>query len=479
MANATVTKDEVLNRLKGMEDTIEKALTPIQGLLRLAQEPASKAGVKPEEWLAAQVQKSGGALFDPLGVVGRDRGHGYGRARRQKHWIGAVERADGKPGSFGDYLGNLVRFHDTKALTHDERMASHAVLKSYGQQQWKYQTVGETDIVTKSALAESSAITGGYTLPPQFESQLYEVAVEGAIVEKRSKKQPLTARTCIIPALDQTNTSFSAVAGQSNLLAGLVASWTAEAATRKESEPLFRNIVGTAWELSFYALASNNLLADNAVGLDALLTQLFGTAIGWYKEYAYFQGTGVGQPLGMLNSGCVIKVTGTGGANSSTLYYADLANMIGHVYWPTRNDKLCWVVHPTGIAKILQLNDNSAGSNSGRLLFQPYNQGAQEAIPESDGPQSIGRLLGYPCLVSEKVPALGSDGWLGLYDMSQYCTFERLDIEIAVSPHVEFLNNQMAWRILARCDGQPLLNKAITYADAGASSTASPFVILH
>lgn len=478
MANATVTKDEIVGLIKGVEDKVDKALTPIQGLLKMAQEPASRAGVKPEEWLTAQVQKSGSALFDPRGVVlGRS---GY----KKKHWLGTAERADGKRGSFGEYLSNFRNFHDTAKLTPDERMAAHTVLKSYGQQQWKYQTMGNDEMVIKTALAESSAIAGGYTLPPQFESQLYEIALEGAIVGKRAKKQPLTTRTAIIPALDQTNTSFTAVSGQSNLLAGLVASWTAEAATRKESEPLFRNIVGTAWELSFYALASNTLLADNAVGLDALLTQLFAMAIDWYTEYAYFQGTGVGQPLGMLNSGCVIKVTGQGGANSGKLYYNDLTNMIGHIYWPTRNEKLCWVVHPTGIPLILQLNDNSAGSNQGRLVFQPYNQGAQEAVPESDGPQSIGRLLGYPCLVSEKVPACvpgssSSDGWLGLYDMSQYCLFERMDIEIMVSPHVQFLQNQQAWRIVWRGDGQPLLNKAITYADGAATSTASPFVLLH
>ncbi len=54
-----------------------------------------------------------------------------------------------------------------------------------------------------------------------------------------------------------------------------------------------------AHELSGYSLCANSLLADSAVGLEALLYNLFGNAIAWYEDYAFLRGDGVGKPLGV------------------------------------------------------------------------------------------------------------------------------------------------------------------------------------
>ena len=51
-----------------------------------------------------------------------------------------------------------------------------------------------------------------------------------------------------------------------------------------------------------------------------------------------------------------------------------------------------------------------------------------------------------------------------------------MELEIATSPHVYFLNNQLAWRAVARMDGQPWLAGPIYYADG--ATTSSPFVAL-
>jgi HK97 family phage major capsid protein len=463
----------------------QEAKELLKGLLDLARTPASKAGVSPQEYLQGVVSKShGGAMFNPLGHVPHRAGY------RRKSMLGEVERLDGKRGSFGEWLTAYHNFSDPRANVEQHR-GSYEVLKSYGTERATDQTIGNDTYVRKTALAESSGITGGYTvLPTMFSEQLFALAIEEAIVEPRARKQPLTTRQCTIPALDQVNETFTAVAGQSNLLAGLVMTWVSEAATRKESEPLFRNVVGTAWEGSFYALASNTLLADNAVGLDNYLTQLFGRAVGWYLDYAYLQGTGVGQPLGVQNAKAAIQVTRQSGSGNKAFLYTDACAMMGKIYWPMRQDNLVWIVHPTVIPWLLNMTDQS-GLNTftpfngqqgsialGRLLFQPFNEGAQAPIPAPEGAQSIGKLLGHNVMVSEKVPALGSIGDVGLYDFDIYCVFKRMDIEIAVSTQVAFLQNQTAWRVVVRADGQPLVGNNLTYADAGANSTASPFVLL-
>ena len=53
---------------------------------------------------------------------------------------------------------------------------------------------------------------------------------------------------------------------------------------------------------------------------------------------------------------------------------------------------------------------------------------------------------------------------------------DREQIQIEVSPHVNFLQNQIVYRMVLRIDGQPWLNQAITLANG---STVSFCVGLH
>src|SRR5262249_51409479 len=180
-----------------------------------------------------------------------------------------------------------------------------------------------------------------------FASQLLTLAIEDTVVAPRAAKQPLTSRTLQVPSLDIT-TNYGA--GQSPFLGGILASWTSEAATRAESEPQFRQTVLTAWELSFFTVASNTLLADNAVGLDSLLTQLFSAAFGWYTDFAFLQGNCVGKPLGILNAPATIAVTKNSAGHFN---WVDVANMLSQLYWLLRGSNgVAWVVHQSVIADL-------------------------------------------------------------------------------------------------------------------------------
>jgi HK97 family phage major capsid protein len=82
-----------------------------------------------------------------------------------------------------------------------------------------------------------------------------------------------------------------------------------------------------------------------------------------------------------------------------------------------------------------------------------------------------------PVFITEKLPALGTKGDLMLIDPSLYVVGDRQQLEVAASEHVNFLKNQMTWRVVERIDGQPWMDKAITLQDG--ASTVSPFVALN
>jgi len=75
------------------------------------------------------------------------------------------------------------------------------------------------------------------------------------------------------------------------------------------SEPKWGNCKLTAHQLAGYTKASNALLADAAVGLEAFLRRAFGEAWAYYEDIAFISGSGKGEPLGVLNASCTIPVT--------------------------------------------------------------------------------------------------------------------------------------------------------------------------
>jgi HK97 family phage major capsid protein len=310
---------------------------------------------------------------------------------------------------------------------------------------------------TKSALAENSGVTGGYIVPPEFAQQLLSTAAEENFIRPRAYVQPMGSATLQFPYLDVTTVQ---TAGTSPFFGGVVLNWTEEAQTRTETEPQFKMLELKAHELSGYAVSSNILLQDANFGLEKFLYTIFGKAIGWYEEFAFLQGNGVGKPLGILNAAPTIAVTRAGGG---LVQFADVAGMWAKLL-PVSWSKAIWTFSPSVVPQLLQLKD---GAN--RAIFISIDQGATKSPNWA--------LLGRPAFPTEKVPALGTKGDVMLIDPSFYVIGDRMQIEIAASEHVNFLKNQMTWRVVERVDGQPWLDKAITLQDG--STTVSPFVALN
>jgi HK97 family phage major capsid protein len=366
-----------------------------------------------------------------------------GQARR--HAVPAIfgPGGDGDPKrNFGDWAAAVAR--DDQAYLE----------KHYGSVKINY--------TQKAALAEASGVTGGYIVPPEFAQQLLALAEEMAIVRGRAFVQPMASATLMFPYLDVTTVQ---AAGTSPFFGGIVFSWTAEAQTRTETEPQFKMLELKAWELSGYTVSSNVLLQDAAFGLEKFLFNVFARAIAWYEDYAFLQGNGVGKPLGMLKCAANLTVTRAGGSGTQTFTYADAAKMVSRLL-PSSINNAIWVIHPYVLTALVQLADTS-----GRLVSVPNIGGAQEKIP--------GTLFGRPVLISEKVPTFGAAGGgdVNLLDPQHYVIGDRMQIEVAASQHVNFLKNQMTWRVVERIDGQPWLDKVITLQDG--TSTVSPFVSLN
>jgi HK97 family phage major capsid protein len=388
----------------------------------------------------------------------------------------ALEQASGKLSHDLDNVINvaLKRFADAQSQSRRNavpaifgegaRASDHDPRKNFGD--WLLHVARQDDgylektygsVRTKAAMGESSGVTGGYLVPVEFYNKLLSIVSEEAILRSRAFVQPMAAATLQFPYLDVTTVQ---TAGTSPFFGGVVMNWTEEAQNRTETEPQFKQMELKAHELSGYAVSSNVLLQDAGFGLEKFLMTLFAKAIAWHEDYAFLQGNGVGKPLGILTAKASLAVNrNTGGQ----VKFVDVANMLSKLL-PSSLNKAIWVIHPYVLAQLVQLAD--AG---GRVIWVPNQGGAQQRVP--------GTLFGMDVLTTEKVPALGTKGDVMLVDPSMYVIGDRMQIEIAASEHVNFLKNQMTWRVVERVDGQPWLDNVITLQDG--ASTVSPFVILN
>lgn len=322
-------------------------------------------------------------------------------------------------------------------------------------------------LVTKTSLAEGSGITGGYTVPVQFYGELLRLVAEDAFIRSMCMVVPMQSRSLQVPALDQSGTP---AAGTSAFFGGISARWLPENAGLPESEPNFRQVELTARDLVFYTVASNQLLQDNAVALDTLLTTLFREAMAWFFDYYIFRGNGGQQPLGVINAPSTYQQSR---ATTGDLKLIDLANMVSRLLIGSQKNA-CWVMHPSVLPKLIQLTNGATNS--------PFLIWLNPAPPSGDGGPIAQKMpmscLGFPIYWSEKASLLGAKADVTLVDFSKQLVGDRLAIQIETSPHVKFLNNQMVWRVVARFDSQPWLNSTIKLADGSTGYEMSNAVTL-
>ena len=295
---------------------------------------------------------------------------------------------------------------------------------------------------------------GGFLIPAEFRADLQAAIAERSIVRGRATVIPMARRQVDIPVVDQTGTT----AAVPHWFGGMTFYWAEEAGAKTETDAAFRQISLVAHKLIGYTRASDELVDDSAISLAAFLAGPLGMAggVAWMEDYAFLRGTGAGQPLGVINAGCTI-VEGRAAANAVAL--DDIIDMLEHFLPGGRG---VWVASQSVLPSIYTLN-GPAGNPS--YVWIPN---ASEKAP--------GTLFGYPLVFSEKPPALGTRGDIGIYDLSYYLVGDRQATTVESTKYDRWSYDQTSWRVVHRVDGQPWLSTWLTLQDG--ASTVSPFVIL-
>src|SRR5262249_16244281 len=149
------------------------------------------------------------------------------------------------------------------------------------------------------------------------------------------------------------------------------------------------------------------------------------------------------QPLGILNSNCLITITKDTSQTAATISLANTSNMLSRLPPASQEAPTTrWLCHSDCLAQFAQLN-----FTSGTTILTP---GAHIYLPRGvAGPLPL--LWGIPVLVMEQMSVLGTVGDLILADFQHYLLLDG-GMKPNISLHAAFTTGEVILRFVLRVD---------------------------
>jgi HK97 family phage major capsid protein len=305
----------------------------------------------------------------------------------------------------------------------------------------------------------SDGPSGGWLLEDYYSQQITGLAYEGAILpamcDWRPTSKPLSATK--IPGIDETSRADGSRFG------GAIAWWAGEGtAPPTASLPRFKNIEMQTKKIIALLFGTDELMSD-APFYEATIKRALIAEFGFKLDLGVLSGTGVGQPLGILNSSSLITVPKETGQVSGTVVRENVNKMWKRLPAPSRYEAV-WLANEDMDEQLEALNGNPG------TYVNPSTY-----IPAGANGNVFPLLKGRPVLTIEQCPAVGTVGDLVLADLSKYVILDG-GMNSAISLHVRFDSDQALLRFTMRVDGRPSFTTPISPYNG--TLTRSPFVAL-
>lgn len=301
--------------------------------------------------------------------------------------------------------------------------------------------------IQAASMTEGIGGDGGFLVPQEFLAAMLDASLENEIVRPRARIEPMTSETKSVAGFDTSDHTLS--------IGGFVGAWLKEGASMSKQKGKVRLMKLVARKLGILAELSNELLSDGGANFSTLLESQLISAIGWYLDYAFLQGSGAGEPVGVINDPSTIEVAAEGSQVADTIVYENLVKMFSRLH-PACVAKAIWVANPSCLPQLLTLKQritNVAGTENVGGSWVP--------VLREDGTGNM-TLLTRPLVITEKLPVVGDSGDIVLTDLSQYVVGLRDNASIARSAHAGFETDSEYYRAILRADGQGAWKSAMS-----------------
>lgn len=345
--------------------------------------------------------------------------------------------------TLGEY-GRAVARACLEGGTTDPRLEALAVASTYG--------------------TEGTSADGGFAVPGDYKLEIMQKVMGEESLLSRCDQITTSGNTFTMPVDDTTPWQTSG---------GIQAYWDGEAVAATQSKPALRQDTVKLNKLRALVPVTEELLED-ASGLDSYLRKKAPEKIGFKVNLAIVQGTGVGQPLGILNAQATVSIAKVASQVADTLVGLNVIKMYSRMYAPCRS-RAVWLIHQDVEPELLtlmkagKLDTGAADTGWGVPLYLP--PGGLSAAP-------FGTLFGRPVIPTQACETLGDKGDIIFADLSQYLALLKSgpNPRVETSMHLWFDQDLMAFKFVLRMGGQPWWPTNVAARDG--SNTYSCFVTL-
>jgi HK97 family phage major capsid protein len=310
-----------------------------------------------------------------------------------------------------------------------------------------------------SGMGEAFGSDGGFLVPTEFSDKVFQRLYAANNLLAMTDGYTVAGSSMVFPRNAENSRADGSRWG------GVRAYWREEGDQATASKPTFGKLQLNLHKLFVMIHASDELLADTqGTALEQYLTRVAGDEINFVVGNAIINGSGTGQPRGILGAPCKVMVAKEASQAANTLVAQNLVNMWARLWAPCRQNAV-WLINQDVEG---QLHTMTVGTGSAATLaYLP--PGGLSAKPYAT-------LLGRPVLPVEWCPTLGTEGDVILADLRHYVTISRGAVEGRMSLHVRFDYDESVFRFIFRVDGQPWWSAPLTPFKG--SATQSCFVTL-
>ena len=271
-----------------------------------------------------------------------------------------------------------------------------------------------------NVLQEGVDTDGGYLVPEEYDRRLIDVLDGENIMRSLATK---------ITTAGQHKINIAATKP--------AAAWIEEGGQLSFGDATFDQILLDSHKLHVAIRVTEELLYDNAFGLENYIITQFGKALANAEEDAFLNGDGVGKPLGLF-------AASGGGQIAETLTAAikadDIINLVYALKRPYRKNA-SFIMNDKNIAVIRKLKDNN-----GAYIWQPS---AQAGEPD--------RLFGYPVHTSAYAP----ENAIAFGDYKYYNIGDRGTRSFKQLTEIFAGNGMIGYVAKERVDGKLILPEAV------------------
>lgn len=302
---------------------------------------------------------------------------------------------------------------------------------------------------------------GGFMVPPDFRQEIMTKVMGVDSLLARTDQMTTGSNSVTFPADETTPWASSG---------GIQAYWGSEGGAINQSKVELAEKQIRLNKLTCLVPVTEELQQD-AGTLSGYLNKKVPEKFDYKIAAAIIAGSGVGQPLGIINAPCTVSAakdtTSSPVQPADTVAYRNIVDMWNRMYAPCRS-RAVWLVNPDVEGQLDLMRFSTNRSDEPFPVYLPA--GGASATPYAT-------LKGRPVIPHEACSALGDVGDIILADMSQYLTLTKTaGIRQDVSIHLFFDYDVSAYRFIFRVAGMPWWGSAITPPNS--SNTRSCFVTL-